>query len=259
MDETTWLTATDPAPMLTFPRGTGKASERQLRLIGVACCRRLCPRLPDARRRGVVEAVERLAEGEVDDVPVRHSLNEAYRAWEAAYLVTDDPGAPPDLARYVSFRRWMDRPYEVDPVARSYLSPHRGLALSHAAYAAIMLVGSNFERALAEAQEAVWFGAAEGQRAAVAAEGRAQVDLIRCVVGNPFRAVPVAPSVLAWNDGLVVRLAQTIYGGRRWGDMGVLADAFLDAGFDDDEVVAHLRRPGPHTRGCHGLDLLLKE
>ena len=37
----------------------------------------------------------------------------------------------------------------------------------------------------------------------------------------------------------------------------VLADALEDAGCADDSMVAHLRTPGPHVRGCWVVDQLL--
>ena len=91
-------------------------------------------------------------------------------------------------------------------------------------------------------------------------DGEVQCDPLRCIAcvfGNPFRLVTLAPSVLAWNDRLVVRLAQAIYEERRWGDMPILGDALLDAGCDNDEVVAHCRAGGEHVRGCWVIDLLL--
>jgi hypothetical protein len=30
-----------------------------------------------------------------------------------------------------------------------------------------------------------------------------------------------------------------------------------EAGLLDAELLGHLRGPGPHARGCHGIDLLL--
>ncbi len=90
------------------------------------------------------------------------------------------------------------------------------------------------------------------------AEHAAQADLLRDIFGSlSFRPQVAAPSALAWSDRLVVRLAEVIYAEQRWADLPLLADALLDAGCDDDELVAHLRGPGPHTRGCFALDLLL--
>jgi hypothetical protein len=37
----------------------------------------------------------------------------------------------------------------------------------------------------------------------------------------------------------------------------LLADALEDAGCTDAELLVHLRSPGPHVRGCWGLDLVL--
>jgi hypothetical protein len=84
------------------------------------------------------------------------------------------------------------------------------------------------------------------------------VALLHDIAGPlPFRAVAIDPSWLSWNDGTVRRLAQAIYDERRFADMPILADALLDAGCDDEEVLAHCRRPAEHVRGCWVLDLLL--
>ena len=81
---------------------------------------------------------------------------------------------------------------------------------------------------------------------------------LRDIVGPlPFRPVTVHPDVLAWGDRTVPRLAQAIYDERRWGDMPILGDALLDAGCDNDEVVAHCRDGQEHVRGCWVLDLCL--
>ena len=37
----------------------------------------------------------------------------------------------------------------------------------------------------------------------------------------------------------------------------VLADALLDGGCDSDDLLGHLRGPGPHFRGCWAVDLML--
>jgi hypothetical protein len=79
-------------------------------------------------------------------------------------------------------------------------------------------------------------------------------ELLRCVFGNPFR-----PAVLkaAWLTPGVVGLVRTIYDDRAFDLLPVLADALEDAGCDDDDVLAHCRGPGTHTRGCWPVDLLL--
>ena len=39
--------------------------------------------------------------------------------------------------------------------------------------------------------------------------------------------------------------------------MPILADALEEAGCANEEILGHLRGPGPHTRGCWVVDLLL--
>jgi hypothetical protein len=93
-----------------------------------------------------------------------------------------------------------------------------------------------------------------GNRAAATA-------LLRDVFGNPFRpprwARPETHPWLAWQGSTAPKLAQRIYAERDFGALPVLADALTDAGCDCAELLAHLRGPGPHARGCWALDLLL--
>jgi hypothetical protein len=82
--------------------------------------------------------------------------------------------------------------------------------------------------------------------------------LIRDIFGNPFAAPPpFDPSWLQWNDGTVRRIAESIYAERAFARMPVLADALLDAGCDNDDILSHCREPGAvHARGCWVVDLL---
>ena len=85
-------------------------------------------------------------------------------------------------------------------------------------------------------------------------------DLIREVVGNPFRSAPtIGPAVLAWEGGCVARMAATAYRERDFSPerMGVLADALEEAGYGGSEVLAHLRSGAEHVRGCWAVDALL--
>jgi hypothetical protein len=89
-------------------------------------------------------------------------------------------------------------------------------------------------------------------------------DLVRNIFGNSFRSVTISSTVLVWNDGLVVRLAQAAYEERHLpagtldnGRLAFLADALEEAGCTDTDILGHLRGPGPHVRGCWPLDLCL--
>jgi hypothetical protein len=91
------------------------------------------------------------------------------------------------------------------------------------------------------------------------AEGAAQADLLRDIFGPlPFRPLsPVEPAVLAWNDGAVKKLAQTIYDERSFDRLPELATALQEAGCASTDLLAHCQAPGPHTLGCWAVDFLL--
>jgi hypothetical protein len=78
------------------------------------------------------------------------------------------------------------------------------------------------------------------------------------VFSNPFRPLsPIHPAVLAWNDSTVRRIAEGIYEERAFDRLPILADALLDAGCDNEELMQHCRGEGPHVRGCWAVDLIL--
>ncbi len=55
----------------------------------------------------------------------------------------------------------------------------------------------------------------------------------------------------------LVSLVQHIYDQRSFDRLTELARALRDAGCEDAGLLAHLRSPGPHCRGCWALDLVL--
>ena len=98
----------------------------------------------------------------------------------------------------------------------------------------------------------------QGWEIPTAQEKKAQVHLLRDVLGNPFhRREAVSSARLTWNGGTVRHLAQTIYENRRFDRMPILADALEEAGCADAAILEHCRGPGPHVRGCWVVDLVL--
>ncbi|MFO0852374.1 MAG: hypothetical protein U0871_28010 [Gemmataceae bacterium] len=79
-------------------------------------------------------------------------------------------------------------------------------------------------------------------------------DLVRDIVGNPFRPVAFDPG---WRTSTAVALARQMYDARDFGLLPVLADALEEAGCDAAALLAHCRGPGPHVRGCWAVDLVL--
>ena len=61
MNARSWLGATRPYGMLDYLRET--ATERKLRLLGVACCRRVTSRMPNDRFWSAIDLVEQFVEG----------------------------------------------------------------------------------------------------------------------------------------------------------------------------------------------------
>jgi hypothetical protein len=99
------------------------------------------------------------------------------------------------------------------------------------------------------------------ESAAMQAESVAQCALLRCVVGDPFRSETPAPGVLTPDVVAIAAAAhdEAARPGRQLDALrlSILADALEDAGCPDHAIVAHLRSPGPHARGCWALDVIL--
>jgi len=211
----------------------GEATQRKLRLFVIACCRRIWSRMIDARSRHAVELAERSADEPLSDEELDAASASAEEAWEDS--LTDDEGEA--------------------VVAHD---PRRNAAAA-ASYASSpgMLGAEHFGVVLGGASVASPVGAGQ--------ENAAQAAILRELFGNPFRPLPpLGPAVLAWQNGLVTRLALAAYEERAMpaGTLGperlaVLADGLLDAGCDDGDLLAHLRSPGPHVRGCHVVDWVL--
>jgi hypothetical protein len=47
-----------------------------------------------------------------------------------------------------------------------------------------------------------------------------------------------------------------MYDSRDFSDMGLLADALLEAGCAAEELLAHCRTGGEHVRGCFAVDAI---
>ena len=220
MTEAEWLACEDPEAMVRFL--WGKAYDRKLRLFACACCRSVWSLLKDERGREALVQAEALAEGQL----TAERLELAYSsAWEA------------------------------------YMEKTRAPYYHHASYASVWV--AYFDADVA---------AIEGPREAMNALLYDNPDLVdknclfqplvlRDVIGNPFRPVSFEP---AWRTSNVVSLAQTIFEERELPSglldrarLAVLADALMDAGCDNEDILGHCRSEGPHVRGCWVIDLLL--
>jgi hypothetical protein len=219
MREAEWLACGDPRRMVAFLRRRG--GERKRRLFAAACCRRVWHLLTDERSRAAVEAAERFADGRATEEEL---LDAEEGALEAEMALRGDTAAP--------------------------------AGASHAAEAAYVVACHGVGWDIAEQ------AAGRARAAALRADGGGpdeedvQVALIRDIFGNPFRRPKLLPG---WRTPTVLALAVDLYESR-FADLQallILADALEDAGCADADILAHLRGPGPHVRGCWALDLIL--
>lgn len=91
--------------------------------------------------------------------------------------------------------------------------------------------------------------------------------LIREIVGNPWHPHPVLrgrcghllrPDLYDSCSlcGTVRQATQCIYEQRDWKSLPILADMVEEFAWAPDDVLEHLRGPGPHVRGCWAVDLV---
>jgi len=92
---------------------------------------------------------------------------------------------------------------------------------------------------------------------------RKAADLLREVIGDPFRPVKIRCSRLcdihnpSWLTLTALSIAQQIYTIQDYTGMPILADAMEEAGCDVQSILEHLRSSSTHVRGCWALDLIL--
>jgi hypothetical protein len=251
--EAEWLTCADPHTIWEFLQIP--ACDRRARLFVCACCRRIWDVFTDNLYRQAVEVVERY----VDGLATERELNAAHAAVSTATsdsvaLVQEsfapDPSAWERAGLYNESRPANPVRFARDTVmmAASWVDPVSGGSDAAAAEA---LLRANPLRP----------GKAKAFRMTFSAARSAQADLARDIYGNPFRPVSLDPT---WRTSIVTALATPAYEERHLPAgtldtqrLAILADALEDAGCTDEQILGHLRGPGPHVRGCWVVDLLL--
>jgi len=264
MTEAEWLACTDPAPMLRSLnmrlRSSGTRQGRppdpeRFRLFACECGRRLWHLLAqeDQEALRVLEAYIQTRDHK-DRFRVRKVHRPAgSRASNAMWLVSRDH--PTNLVlRLTTWAKnlatsavWEATAKKPTSAGNAYLSAARAVGALQQADK-IDQLGS---KGPSDGAAIDWQLASEDELAV-------QANLLRDIFGNPFRpSPPLPPAVLGWNDGTVRRIAEGIYEERAFDRLPILADALLDAGCDNEELIAHCRSAGPHVRGCWALDLIL--
>ncbi len=320
MTEQEWLTSSDPAAMLQWlthgsrlreggAPGDPGVTDRKLRLFAVACCRAVWDGVP-CDHRELIEQHEQDdpndSFGPIDlrDCPACHGAGRvggltdprSRKAVEVAERYADGEATKGERVvqsaamEALQMRRWEELRIDDPNDARTCQDPEWScLCWASVAVSKDMITGGMVGTGLQ--------GNAPILNTAV--PPAIQAALLRDVFGNPWRPGQLLPSwattiglnpVLMWNDQTVPRIAQYIYEMRAWGDMPYLADALMDAGCDDEDILRHCRgeercpicvnpngrmsgvspgctvcrqSPGwrktdaPHARGCWVVDAIL--
>lgn len=279
MTESEWLTSENPGAMLDFlvhrsrPDMPQHATpgDRKLRLFAVACCRAVSSNFDDA------------ASSCFDDFGLAGlAVAELYADGEAAFDAMRDAGERSDrfvnrgLVKQVTtleadaaawnmvHRLRTDRllpRVDVASILRDIIgNPYRSVALPRAP-AAKKLWQCRYCR-LAGRYCRLCHGSTKVEAACgecldkkmiyTGMDGIKWIECVKCPVGHCPWLTPDVQSVAlaAYED--------------RAGDGAIqpchllpLSDALEEAGCANPELLAHLRSPGPHYRGCWALDLIL--
>jgi hypothetical protein len=218
MTEAEWLECSVPEAMLDFLEG--KFSDRKQGLFAVACYRTAPHLLNEAWMRNGVEVLERHADGQA----TKQDRSQAGRfAFEAYYEIQATGQDEASLVRRRSL---------------AALNLYRLLVTTSGRYTA--------RDASRETRLVI-------RPVAATPESRLQANLLRDLVGNPFRPLTLDP---AWRTPAVLHLAQAIYDDRAFEQLPILADALEEAGCASREILDHCRGPGLHVRGCWAVDLV---
>ena len=204
---------------------------RQLRRLAALCCRRVWDHLPGEESRQLLLALEAFLDGTGTWKAVQAARKPAIRLADRLFRdhvreleATTDPNAP-----------LTELPTSPDQLARApiHATDNQRYQMASVLGATRLVFRYGPDHAL-DPQACDW---------------------LRCLFANPFRS----PVMFAkpWRTATAEALAASIYAARAFDQLPVLADALEDAGCDATDLLAHLRGPGPHIRGCWALDLVL--
>lgn len=218
MTETEWLASTDLQAMLDFL--SDKASHRKFRLFACACVRRMWPLLTDERSRNAILIAEQFADGLVAKDAMSVAAVDAKAAAEAQAAIQ-----PPKKQGST-----------IVHLAAAKAASEKRIASVNAHWAASWTV-------VGAGKVAAWAAAKNTERSG-------QPDLLREIIGNPFRP-PARPA--QWSPTIVM-LAKGVYAGEPTGH-ATLGSFLAKAGHA--ELAEHFRLEGWHPKGCWAVDLIL--
>lgn len=253
MIEGEWLTCQDWHPMIAFL--SGRWTQRKAMLYICAGLRTLWELLYDEGSQHAVEVAECVAEGAATEGDLSQAEyyaetptfgydfeSECVRTWNRQSA---------GVQRLIEMGVYTDEDLRVNGLLGDERTRYRLQNAAEIAYHALYqidegIIGNHLMEHLSSQEE--WPGG----------------GLVREIVGNPFCPISISPSLQAWNDGTITRLAQAAYNERILpagtldnSRLAILADALEEAGCSDEQILTHLRSDDEHYRGCWVIDLLL--
>lgn len=215
------------------PLLTQYGSRRKHWLFATACCRAVIHLLSE-RSRESLEAVEGYVHGSVSE----DELREIFRDFLPHQMTVGIVGGlqAAEAIRSLGYLWWRHQPLTPSQVE---------FAITYSVYRAAR------SAAEAMAKTIPWPAARRSQCGLLR-------DVLRCPIGD---RTPFDPE---WVTPTVASLALAAYDERDLPSghldltrLAILSDALQDAGCADSNILDHLRDPGPHVRGCWGVDLIL--
>jgi hypothetical protein len=258
-----WRDRADPHQMLVARRGL--ISDRRLRLFACACAARTRALLGKGGWK-LVRTAEDWADGLADGGVLGRAVRAAQREAAPITQAVQRRGWPVRaVAPLMAYRAALSAAVS-DPevrVARSAAAavalhelhdqlPHRGLYVTEVEHDGVGLRHQPSARGPEVDAQAEIYRLGEAIQEAWWAERQFQADLLRCVVPPP-QFDGMDPRFMTSD---VVGLARGIDEDRAYDRMPLLGDSLMDAGCDDEQLLAHARADG-HVRGCWLVDLVL--
>lgn len=218
----------------------GRVSDRKLDLFNGWCCHALRPYLTDPRSRAAARYAEQHIDEGCPNSPEREAILEAAKK-AVEELIKWAHEAP--TARENRRRRVYGFTAQIAQQALGHDQPSRGV-WANAQLTAFAFGYANDEPA----------ACLPGSEELRDEHLRLQAAIFRDIVGNPLQPVVFEPR---WRTEDTLGLARGTYEDRAFARLPLLGDALMDAGCDDDRLIAHCRSAGPHARGCWAVDLVL--
>lgn len=242
MTETEWFACDSPELMLDALRTT--ATDRKLRLYACACARNIWDLLPEGLPRGLVELAELFADGLCDSGQVAAAADALM-----ANTTNGFPTYPESVALEAAHVCIQPNAPEVcvQPNVWAFARGAGGTARECRANLAFRKIARTKKKGCIDRGNQV---ASEIDREELAR----QCLLVRDIFDNPFRPTAIDPR---WRTSDVTALARGIYEDWAFDRLPLLADALMDAGCDNEDLLAHCRSDGPHVRGCWVVDAVL--